>query len=456
MEQARAERERRWSRITKYFKEFSLIQFCRNNTPKQEQTYVAFGIFCLICTTCTMYSMPHKNFALGDPLLLFYETMLIISVLCTAYPIWPTSLRNNTFVPIFWNISVIYVPVICSTFFVMLSNFSQLQIIIFMVNLISVATLLRWQVVIVMIPFGVFSGIRLYEAYTGITVTHASIEALEFKIVYLLLLLGGMLIMFFKPKQEQHELTEAQKSHLGEKIQNHEKELQALLDLKNEFIRNLNHEVQTPITGITSMGQVLLENYDNLSEEKRKECIRIIAESSDRFKSYTSSILDLSKLSSVNYKLNIEEVNFSELIYDRLEECVKLYLDGKHLRFMTDIEPGIIVNCDKYYMKLVLDNLIINAINYSNEGNVTLTLGNDQDKVSVSIQDEGIGIPTSELFDIFEAFTVSSKTRTPAGGRGVGLTLCKKAIEAHGGTIWAESDGKKGSIFRFEIPKVRD
>ena len=71
--------------------------------------------------------------------------------------------------------------------------------------------------------------------------------------------------------------------------------------------------------------------------------------------------------------------------------------------------------------------------------------------IHFSISDEGVGIPIEELYDIFAEFTVSSRTRTLAGGRGIGLTLCKKVIEIHGGTIKAESDGKKGAKFSFVL-----
>jgi len=449
--QARLERERKWFRIVKVLREFSFLQFCKNNAPKQERTYIAFGIFCLISTTCTMYSIPSKGMLYEDVLLFLYETVLTVSVLFTTYALWPASLRKETFVHIFWNVSLLYVPIICSTFFVMLSNFGQLQMIIFLVNLISVATLLRWQVAIIAIPLGVFAAIECFELYMGVSITHSNIVNLEFKITYLLILLSSMLIMFFKPKQEEHDLTEAQKYYLGQKIQSQEKELQDLINLKMEFLRNLNHEVQTPVTGITSMGQALLENYDNLTENERKDYIKIIAQSSERFKSYTNNILDLSKLLSVNYALNISDVNLSALIYERLEDCIKLYLEGKHLSFVTDIAEDVMLSCDKYYIQIVLDNLIINSINYSKEGKVTITLKQHSNKIEFSIQDEGIGIPVRELFDVFEAFTVSSKTRTPAGGRGVGLALCKKSIEAHGGKIWAESNGEKGAVFKFEI-----
>ena len=80
-----------------------------------------------------------------------------------------------------------------------------------------------------------------------------------------------------------------------------------------------------------------------------------------------------------------------------------------------------------------------------------LELRNIDEGVEFSIADEGIGVPKEELYDIFGAFTVSSKTKTSAGGRGVGLALSKKVIDAHGGRIWVEQNPNKGVTFKFTI-----
>ena len=96
--------------------------------------------------------------------------------------------------------------------------------------------------------------------------------------------------------------------------------------------------------------------------------------------------------------------------------------------------------------------MIINSISYSTDGKITIKLIKDQNRVEFSIADEGIGIPEEELHSIFGAFITSSRTKTPAGGRGVGLALCKSVIEAHQGQIWCRSNGKKGSKFVFVLP----
>jgi len=163
-------------------------------------------------------------------------------------------------------------------------------------------------------------------------------------------------------------------------------------------------------------------------------------------------MIDVSKLSSLNYVLNKKMINLSDLIYERLDYCKKLYLGDKDLEFICDIEDDLSVNCDEHYITSTIDNLIVNAISYSSDGKIIIEFKKNNDLVKFKITDEGIGIPKKELYSIFGTFLVSSRTKTPAGGRGLGLALCKGAIDAHKGQIWCKSDGKKGSSFAFTLP----
>ena len=106
-------------------------------------------------------------------------------------------------------------------------------------------------------------------------------------------------------------------------------------------------------------------------------------------------------------------------------------------------------------MSQALDNLIINSINYAKSGTIGINLKHDNDKEAIvfSISDEGVGIPPEELEEVFEEFTVSSRTQSFAGGRGVGLAVCKEVIEVHGGAIKAESK-KMGTTISFTLPKI--
>ena len=221
-------------------------------------------------------------------------------------------------------------------------------------------------------------------------------------------------------------------------------------------MRNLEHEARTPITSISTMGSILDESYDKLSEKQRRKAIKDIAKSSERLNSLISNILDLSKLSGLNYQLNITDIDFSELVYERVKICRKLYTEDKYkdLQEITlDINDNIIVSCDQNYITTAIDNIVINSLQYCTDGKITIILyKNEQKEVVFKVQDEGIGIPKEELYDVFGAFTVSSKTKTPAGGRGVGLALSKKVVDLHNGRIWAKQNSDKGVTVGFNLP----
>lgn len=190
-----------------------------------------------------------------------------------------------------------------------------------------------------------------------------------------------------------------------------------------------------------------------MTDKQRLMAINTILKSSVRLEAFDSNISSLSRLSKSNYKLNLEKINFSNLLYERVDLCRKLYEEKKEDReFVLDIEDNINIKGDKYYLAQLIDNLIINAISYCQKGKIHISLKRNSSNIEFNINDEGIGIPVNELYDVFAEFTVSSKTKTQAGGRGVGLALAKKVVDVHGGSIRADSDGHKGTTIIFTLP----
>ncbi len=431
---------------------FSLISYSKLNTPKTDMIYV-YAIFSVISATIITLSIDrtvyYQYFHLINILL---GTVLFIATSFICQKLWPSDFREKYF-SVIWLISIFIVSSFISSFLVLISNFTHISLVVLILNLTMIGILLRWQDTLLIITLGLILSMVFYQQCIGTMRFSTELDDLKLKMVYILFMISSVLIAFLKPKQEQYELTEQKADHLGERIHDRDEELEKLIEVKNEFLRNLEHEAHTPIVGITSMGQILFESYDKLTDNQRRKGLEEIAKSSERLSSLVNNMIDLSKLSSLNYTLDKKQIDLSELVYDRLDYCKRLYLNGKELQFFTKIEDNIKVNCDEHYIKSTLDNLIINAIQYSKDGNITLELHKCPDAtIDFSIQDEGIAIPQAELYDIFLSFIVSSRTKTPAGGRGIGLALCKKAILAHGGQIWAESDGMKGCTFRFTLP----
>jgi len=453
LDSLRAERARKRYQFIQSLKNFNLITFCQNNTPREKRIFVYFGLFCVLTISSSVYSLPkavqNEYSLILNPI---YYLALILSTMFITYPLWSEKFANKAFTSLLWNIAVFYNLAFCNSVLAIAGQFNQLHAIILMASLTAIAILIRWQTAILFTIIGVAIAVQYCEMYMNISSLNDHTDNLQLQITYSLLLISVLLLSFFKQKQEENKITELKVSKLDNKLDDQKLELIKSQELKDEFLRNLQHEIRTPVTGITSIGQVLWDNYDKFTEQQRRSAIKEIAESSERLVSLVNNMVDLSKLKSLTYELSCTKVNLSELIYQRSEICRKIYLNDKELEFIYDIQDNLMVNCDKHYITSTLDNLITNAISYSPEGTITVSFRKEENLVKFNITDEGLGIPPQELHHIFGTFMVSSRTKTPSGGRGLGLALCKKVIEAHKGQIWCESDGKNGSSFTFVIP----
>lgn len=433
---------------------FNPISFFKNNDPKSEGVYVFFGMFCIISIYATMHTISKECQMCYSSIVEFiYPSISFISTLLISYPLWLKSWKQSFVSSILWNFALFYILICVGFFLVIISGFAQLQLMVFMVNLIIISALVKWQLALSMLIAGLLLTTQFFKYYVGVDSLPDNLSTIHFETTYLLLLVSSVLIIFLKPKQEQQELTEEKNDHLNSRISTQEIQVKEALALKGEFIRNVSHEYHAPMTGIISTVETLWESYDKLTEKQRLSAIEIIYKSSNRLHTYDENITSLAKLSKGDYKLVMEQVNISNLLRERIDKCRKLYIEDKDANdFILNIEDTVIINGNAQYLAQAFDNLVINAITYCKKGKIDINLTRDESSARLTVIDEGIGIPPLELIDIFGDFTVSSKTRTPAGGRGIGLALCKKIVEIHNGSIKAESDGKLGATFKVILP----
>lgn len=452
--EARRERKRYLKNLWQNIKSFNLIEFLKNNYPRGDGLLSILGFFIMISVFTSAHTLPTEiQLEYSYLLSKSYPVCLVCSSLLISYPIWIPYWRERQWVGILWNFVTFFVLVSFSFLMVLISNFGEMQLMAFMINIVVIAALSKWKLSLLNILGGVGIVTVFYQHYYPITIGESSAAGSQFKILYLLLLISSSLVLFLKPRQEYHEITEEKNEHLLSRIEQKNQEIEEALALKAEFIRNVNHEYRTPITGVMSMAQALQGAYDSLTEEQKKQALNLIVTSSQRLKEYDDNLTTLARLNKPNSLLNKEVINLSELVHDRVKSCRKLYeTSNNELEFNLEIKDGLAVNVDKLYIAQLLDNLIINAIKYCPKGTICIILQEIDDKIEMLVEDEGVGIPQNELLYIFEPFTVSSKTRTMAGGRGVGLAACKKIVEVHGGRIVAFSDGVKGATFRVVLP----
>ncbi|RYE05696.1 MAG: alkaline phosphatase [Rickettsiaceae bacterium] len=452
----KAQKERNWQRLVLITKQFNFIEFCKKNSPKEDYGYSYFAIFSIISVFSTIYTLPQSVQNNHQEILsLIYHSVLITSTIFLTYPIWPSSFKNETVISILWNIGIYYILVCVSIVFVIISHFGQFQLMMFVLNIFVISTISKWQVTLLLVPIASTLTVQFYKWHLNIDTLIGNIGTLQYKIIYFLLLVSSALIAFIRPRQEKQKLTEMKNEHLIDRITNQERELKEAQSLRAEFIRNVTHEYHAPMTGVINTAQILWESYEKLSDKQRQTAAESIFRSSVRLENFDANIISLSKLSKIDYELKLTPIDLSQLLRDRVDVCRKLYQeDAEDREFIEHFEDNIIINGDEYYLKQALDNLIINAISYCKKEKITILLKKEHNQICLEIIDEGIGIPVEELDHIFEEFIVSSRTRSPAGGRGIGLTLCKRVIEVHKGSITAHSNGDKGAIFKVILPSI--
>jgi signal transduction histidine kinase len=232
---------------------------------------------------------------------------------------------------------------------------------------------------------------------------------------------------------------------------------------KSYFLANMSHELRTPMHAI--------HNFTNLSlkyaeHDKQKRFLENTRVSAIRLTALLNNLLDLSKLEDRRMNADFNEQDLTALTVNCVEEVYSL-LDEKQIRVVMDQETVHDAMFDQMLISQVLINLLSNAIKFSPENSeIRIRLStiakpiddHEENYLRLEVIDQGIGIPDSELDEVFDKFVQSTKTLTSAGGTGLGLSISREIIKLHQGNIWAESppQGESiGSAFIFEIPVVQ-
>ncbi|WP_059171634.1 cell wall metabolism sensor histidine kinase WalK [Bacillus sp. FJAT-27445] len=221
---------------------------------------------------------------------------------------------------------------------------------------------------------------------------------------------------------------------------------------RREFVANVSHELRTPLTTMRSYLEALADGVIE-DREVGPQFLNVAQTETERMIRLVNDLLQLSKMDSRDYRLSKEWIDFNEFfnrIIDRFEMAKR-----ENVRF-TRILPRkpLFVEIDVDKLTQVLDNIISNALKYSPEGGeVIFTVLEEEGKITVSIKDEGIGIPKENIGKIFDRFYRVDKARTrKLGGTGLGLAIAREMVNAHGGIIWATSEEGKGTQIIFTLP----
>lgn len=223
--------------------------------------------------------------------------------------------------------------------------------------------------------------------------------------------------------------------------------------VKTAFLANMSHEIRTPMNAIQGFSEVILKG--NLSEKSTFDFIEIINNSSKQLLNVINDIIDISMIEAGQLKIIYDTVKLNRL----LENIYSLHSNNaksKGLRFNVSYGlPNTVdsINTDEHRLTQIINNLISNAVKFTNEGFVEFGYRLKNTHLEFYVKDTGIGIP-KEFHDlVFERFRqVDDKLSRGYGGTGLGLSICKSIIEMMGGEIWIESEPNKGSTFFFTLP----
>ncbi len=246
---------------------------------------------------------------------------------------------------------------------------------------------------------------------------------------------------------------------------------EAASQAKGAFLATVSHELRTPLTSVIGFAKINKKRLDDVvapvvppDQAKAQRALGqmhenfdIIIAEGERLTALINDVLDLSKIEAGKIVWNMQPLAMKDVVTQALNATAALFTQ-KNLQTQVELEEGLPeVNGDRDRLVQVVINLLSNAVKFTKQGAVTCAVARDGEWIVTRVQDTGIGIAPQDLQKVFEEFVQVGDTLTDKPqGTGLGLPICKRIIEHHGGTIWVESKVGSGSTFAFKLPVLKE
>ena len=241
-------------------------------------------------------------------------------------------------------------------------------------------------------------------------------------------------------------------NQMASRLREDNRRLQNIYEKQGQFFADITHELRNPLHTIAGSLEMLQMN--NLDKKQRNHYLNIAIRQTERISRLFKDLVTLQRYDSDEFFIRKEKFNLSD-IFKQIDELLRPAAEEKGLQFKVDTKKTVMVEADPGKIEQVIENLASNAIKYTNEGSVEISAVADSDKAVVQVIDTGIGISEEHLERLFDRFYRTDKARSrDQGGTGLGLSVVKSILNAHGSDIEVESRPGEGSVFSFSLPRA--
>lgn len=261
-------------------------------------------------------------------------------------------------------------------------------------------------------------------------------------------------ILTYVSEQIAHAIS---KKNSEQQLKKFSEELQEINAAKDKFFSIIAHDLKSPFQGLIGLSRLIVEEYGELSEEELKSFVQALNDSAENTYGLIENLLEWSRLQTGKVKFNPSSIDVFTII-EEIKMLLYQTAELKKIKIINKVTPNTLIWGDKYMLSSLFQNLVSNSIKFTNRfGEIIIDADHLQNKVKVSVSDNGVGIDFEDidkLFKIDESFATRGTEQEK--GTGLGLILCKEIVNRHGGEIIIESQKGKGTKVIFTLKKKKD